>query len=263
MVPAYNEESSIRAVLDRVPEHILGREVRAVVVVDGATDNTERVVLEVGFPVASHAVNRGQGDALATGFEIARLEQADVVVHLDADGQYQPEEIESLIEPVLADEADFVLGSRLLGFYEETGSYRHFGVLLFSRFISMLAGNRVTDCTNGFRAIRGSEVRKLELQEEQFSATELILEAVRNRLRGQEPAPHPGGPHNHAEAHGRQEQEAGPGGLSPGRPASDDPDLAPLRSLSASQLLGESAIRRWHPFCRVALAGQREAATSW
>jgi hypothetical protein len=183
IVPAYNEEGSIRQVLFEIPDELLGYRVKTVVVVDGATDATERIALECGFPVAPHLINRGQGDALRTGFEIARLENADIAINLDADGQYRADEMEKLIKPIMAGEADYVHGSRFMGYYEEAGSVRHAGVVFFSYLISLLTGIKITDCTNGFRAIRGSELHKLDLREDRFNATELILEAARNGLR--------------------------------------------------------------------------------
>jgi hypothetical protein len=183
VVPAYNEEGGIGGVLGRVPKEILGYEVKTVVVDDGSDDATEAIALKVGSPVVSHVVNRGQGDALRTGFAIARLARADVVINLDADGQYKPEEIERLVKPILEDKADFVLGSRFMGFYEEAGSVRHVGVVFFSRLISLLTGTRISDCTNGFRAIRVSELHKLDLREDRFNATEIILEALKKKLR--------------------------------------------------------------------------------
>jgi hypothetical protein len=73
-----------------------------------------------------------------------------------------------------------------LGHYEERGSIRHVGVVLFSWFISLLTGARVTDCTNGFRALRVNDLERLSLQEEQFHTTELIIEASKRRLRYKE-----------------------------------------------------------------------------
>ncbi len=183
VIPAYNEQGGIREVLARVPDEILNYEVKTVVVNDGSVDATEDIAMEMGFPVASHIVNRGQGDALRTGFEIARLERADIAINLDADGQYKPEEIERLVVPIIEDRADFVLGSRFEGFYEEAGSVRHIGVVFFSKMLSMLTGVRISDSTNGFRAIRGSDLPKLDLREDRFNATELILEAEKNKLR--------------------------------------------------------------------------------
>lgn len=183
IVPAYNEGPSIREVLGTLPGSVLGYKVYILVVDDGSTDGTEEILLRENYPVAVHAVNRGQGDALRTGFEIARLQEADIVVNFDADGQYRAEDLEDLIRPVVEDEADYVHGSRFLGFYEESGSVRHIGVVFFSRLITLLSRQRITDATNGFRAIRGSRLSGLDLREESFSATELILEAFRNDLR--------------------------------------------------------------------------------
>ncbi len=183
IIPAYNEEGGIRGVLHKVPKEILGYAVKTVVVDDGSTDATEAIALEEGYPVVSHVVNRGQGDALRTGFAIARLKRAGIVINLDADGQYKPEEIERLVKPIIDDEADFVLGSRFMGFYEEAGSVRHVGVVFFSKLISLLTGTSISDCTNGFRAIRISELHKLDLREDRFNATEIILEALKKKLR--------------------------------------------------------------------------------
>jgi glycosyltransferase involved in cell wall biosynthesis len=183
IIPAYDEEGGIREVLRRVPRELLGYEVKTVVVDDGSTDATAAIAREEGVSVASHVVNRGQGDALRTGFAIAQRERAEIVINLDADGQYKPEEIERLVEPIIEDEADFVLGSRFMGFYEEAGSVRHVGVVFFSKMISLLTGTKISDCTNGFRAIRVSELHKLELVEDRFNATEIILEALKNKLR--------------------------------------------------------------------------------
>ena len=183
VVPAYDEEGGIREVLRRVPKKILSYEVKIVVVDDGSTDATADITRQEGFPIITHVVNRGQGDALRTGFRIAQRERADIVVNLDADGQYKPEEIERLVEPIIEDRADFVLGSRFMGFYEEAGSVRHVGVVFFSRLISILTGVKISDCTNGFRAIRVSELHKLDLREDRFNATEIILEGLKNKLR--------------------------------------------------------------------------------
>jgi hypothetical protein len=183
IVPAYNEGGSIRDVLRGIPASVLGLEVKTVVVDDGSEDETAAIALQEGVPVAAHVVNRGQGDALRTGFAIAQLEKADIVINLDADGQYKPEEIGPLATPIIEDKADFVLGSRFKGFYEESGSVRHVGVAFFSQMLTVLTRTRISDSTNGFRAIRVSELHKLDLREDRFNATEIILEALNNKLR--------------------------------------------------------------------------------
>jgi hypothetical protein len=183
VVPAYDEEGGIQGVLRRVPDEVLGHEVKTVVVDDGSTDATAAIARAEGVPVVTHVVNRGQGDALRTGFAIAQTERSQVVVNLDADGQYKPEELDRLVKPIIEGKADFVLGSRFMGFYEEAGSVRHVGVVFFSRMISLLTGVKVSDCTNGYRAIRVSELHKLNLREDRFNANEIILEALKHKLR--------------------------------------------------------------------------------
>jgi hypothetical protein len=183
VVPAYDEEGGIKGVLRRVPDEVLGHPVKTVVVDDGSNDATAAVAGAEGVPVVSHVVNRGQGEALRTGFAIAQTERSQVVVNLDADGQYKPEELDRLVKPIIEGKADFVLGSRFMGFYEEAGSVRHIGVVFFSRLISLLTGVKVSDCTNGYRAIRVSELHKLNLREDRFNANEIILEALKHKLR--------------------------------------------------------------------------------
>ena len=183
VVPAYDEEGGIQGVLRRVPDEVLGHEVKTIVVDDGSNDATAAIARAEGVPVVTHVVNRGQGDALRTGFAIAQTERSQVVVNLDADGQYKPEELDRLVKPVVEGEADFVLGSRFMGFYEEAGSVRHVGVVFFSRMISLLTGVKVSDCTNGYRAIRVSELHKMNLREDRFNANEIILEALKHKLR--------------------------------------------------------------------------------
>jgi hypothetical protein len=183
VVPAYDEEGGIQGVLRRVPDEVLGHEVKTVVVDDGSNDATAAIARAEGVPVVTHVVNRGQGDALRTGFAIAQTERSQVVVNLDADGQYKPEELDRLVKPIIEGKADFVLGSRFMGFYEEAGSVRHVGVVFFSRMISLLTGVKVSDCTNGYRAIRVSELHKMNLREDRFNANEIILEALKHKLR--------------------------------------------------------------------------------
>src|SRR5215217_4232614 len=177
IVPAYDEEGGIRDVLRRIPDEVLGHQVKTVVVDDGSADRTADFARTEGVPVVSHVVNRGQGDALRTGFAIARAEKSQIVINLDADGQYKPEELDRVVKPIVEDKADFVLGSRFMGYYQETGSVRHVGVVFFSRLISLLTGVKVSDCTNGYRASRVSELHKLNLREDRFNANEISLEA--------------------------------------------------------------------------------------
>jgi hypothetical protein len=183
IIPAYKEEETVIDVLRVLPSTICDYQLEPVVVVDGNYDNTERIVRSMGYRVATHVTNRGQGGALITGFEIALHEQADLVITMDADGQHDIKDLPTLITPILNDEADYVMGSRFMGEYEDQGGARHMGIVFFSYFISLLARTRITDCTNGYRAIRADKLALMVLSEERFNAPELIIQASRNGLR--------------------------------------------------------------------------------
>ncbi len=183
IIPAFNEERNLEQLLPRMPTEVCGKPLQALVIVDGSRDRTARVAHSYGIPVAVHPINRGGGDAVRTGFELAMQKGAEIVVTMDADGQHQPEEIERLVMPILNDEADIVMGSRFLGYYAERGSVRHVGIVGFAAMISVLLGIRITDSTSGFRAIRASDLTRLELRESQFTVAEMIIEAVMKGLR--------------------------------------------------------------------------------
>lgn len=183
VIPAYNEQDAIGGVLRRMPKSLCGYEVHPIVVVDGATDDTAGVVRRENYLVASHLVNRGQGDALRTGFEIALSEGAFIVMTMDADGQHRVEDMPKLVLPIVEDRADYVMGSRFLGEYEDRGGARHLGIVGFTRLINLLGQVEITDCTNGFRAIRATSLAQFELREDRFNAPELIMEAARHKAR--------------------------------------------------------------------------------
>jgi hypothetical protein len=183
IIPAYNEAENIGAVLSRIPAEVCGLKAKAIVVVDGATDGTERAVEALNHHAISYTVNRGGGSALRAGYEVALEDGAEIIVTLDADGQHLPEEIPRLVEPIVAGEADLVNGSRVLGHYERDSPIRSAGVVFFNLMISLLALRWITDCSNGFRAIRASELGKLRLRQSQFHASELLLEAIKKGLR--------------------------------------------------------------------------------
>ncbi len=183
VIPAYNEEEAIAGVLSELPSEVEGYMVKPIVVVDGSTDRTETVVRRAGYSVATHPVNRGQGDALRTGFKVALARGDDIVVTMDADGQHQTDDLASLVKPIVAGEADYVQGSRFLGRYDDAGGVREVGIRFFNRVINILGGIHITDCTNGYRAIRAERLALLRLEEDRFSAPEILMEAAANGLR--------------------------------------------------------------------------------
>lgn len=187
VIPAYNEEATIEKVVNSLPETIRGYLVMPIVVSDGSADATASRARSDGVTVVEHHLNQGQGGALQTGFAIAMREEVSIVVTMDGDGQHPSDRLERMVAPIIDDEADYVMGSRHKGTdYSGNSALRKAGIHVFTRLINLLTKSEITDCTNGFRAIRGSELSKLTLTEERFSAPELIIEARKNGLRLQE-----------------------------------------------------------------------------
>jgi glycosyltransferase involved in cell wall biosynthesis len=183
VIPAYNEADGILGVLEELPTTLAGMRVEPIVVVDGGTDDTATVARAAGFTTAVHAVNRGQGDALRTGFALALARGTEIVMTMDADGQHRPDQMIDLVTPILEDRADYVQGSRFLGEYDDAGGARDLGIRGFTALINRVGGTRITDCTNGFRAIRAKSLATMHLTEARFSAPEILIESSRRGLR--------------------------------------------------------------------------------
>ena len=183
LIPAYNEAQNLRHLLPKIPETIDGMQVGVLVVDDGSDDATAESVQEHGYLVVSNIINRGGGAALRLGYDILRASPADICITMDADGQHQPEEIENLILPIIKDRSDVVIGSRILGAREKDSPVRAAGVHLFGAVVSSLLGKRITDPSSGFRAFKMDKIKHIDLREDQYHTSELIIEAVKKGLR--------------------------------------------------------------------------------
>jgi hypothetical protein len=181
--PAFNEAENVGDVIKQIPAMIEGHHVVPVVVSDGSTDGTATAAREAGAFVAELPIRRGGGLALRVGYDIALRLGAQVVVTLDADGQHLPEEISVVIAPIVAGKADYVNGSRLLGSFERESLIRHLGVHVFSRIITTLTGQRITDPSSGYRAARADLLEKVVLKQDQFWTSEILIEALRHHAR--------------------------------------------------------------------------------
>lgn len=179
VIPAFNEEKRVAlAVQDALSA------CGAVVVVDDCSaDRTGQAAYAAGAYVLRHVINRGQGAALQTASDFAvRNLGADIVVHFDADGQMTAEDIPHMIEPILKDEADVVLGSRFMGKEVENmpTSRRlvHVGARLFTLIMS---GMRLTDTHNGFRALSKDSAKKLRISLDRMAHASEILDLIAAR----------------------------------------------------------------------------------
>ena len=183
LIPAYNEAENLQVVLSQIPEKVNDKPVHVLVLDDGSSDGTADVARRNNALIASHPANRGGGAALKTGYELVTHLNPAVVLTMDADGQHNPAEIETLVQPILSGEADFVIGSRVLGECAAYSSFRLLGVHVFSRLINLIVGTRITDCSSGYRAIRGKVLDECLLLQEQYHTAEMIIEAAKRGFR--------------------------------------------------------------------------------
>jgi hypothetical protein len=186
LIPAYNEADNIAHVLDDMPAEVCGVRTEVLVVDDGSRDGTGDVATRHGALVARHVTNRGGGAALRTGYRLMVESGAEIVVTLDADGQHLPAEMPRLVEPVLSGEVDVAHGSRVLGHADRNTRARELGIVFFNRMVSFITRTHVTDCSNGYRAVRTTVLPQLVLRQEQFHTSEFMIEAIKRGIPARE-----------------------------------------------------------------------------
>jgi hypothetical protein len=182
VIPAYNEEDNIAHVLERIPDSVCGVGTAVLVMDDGSRDRTGEIAREHGAAVARHVTNLGGGAALRTGYRLMVDSGARIVVTLDADGQHRPEEMAKLVQPILDGTVDMAHGSRVLGHAEPNHFAREMGIVFFNRLVSAITRTKVTDCSNGYRAVRATVLPQLVLRQEQFHTSEFMIEAIKRGI---------------------------------------------------------------------------------
>ena len=178
-LPAFNEADTIGALIDAIPASIPGiTTLTTIVVDDGSTDGTGEVARRHGAQVVRHARNRGTGRAFMSGVAAALAAGADIIVSMDADGQFAAADVARLIAPILGGDADVALctrfgpGNQLIG---RMPPVRRFGNWLLSRIIGLAAGQRFTDVSCGFRAFTRDAARLVDIHSEFEYAHESLL----------------------------------------------------------------------------------------
>lgn len=156
VIPAFNEEEAITAVVDDLnavaKQHQL--DLKVIVVNDCSTDNTSEVISKLNCIALDLPINLGIGGAVQTGFKYAFANGCDYAIQVDGDGQHPAAEIPKLVNVALQQNADVVIGSRFIdkeGF--QSSALRRFGINYFKRLNKMLVGVTVNDSTSGFRLI--------------------------------------------------------------------------------------------------------------
>ena len=183
IIPAYNEAENLNELLAKIPKNIKGRNVGALIIDDGSSDNTRDVVIKAGHLIAQNKINRGQGAASRLGYDVLLKNNIKIGVAMDADNQHRPEDIETMVAPILNDEFDLVIGSRVLGETYTSTALRNTGINLFTKIINFVTGLKMTDCSSGFKAFNVKKLSTLNLREDQFQSAEVIVEAAKKGLR--------------------------------------------------------------------------------
>lgn len=159
ILPAFNEARQIANVIHGISQVMPGTDI--LVIDDGSADATAAQARQAGATVITHPFNLGYGVAIQTGYKYAAKAGYAYLVQIDADGQHDPDGILSLLQPVIAGEADFALGSRFLANSEsyQPPLLRRTGMKLFRFLVTNIIGQDLKDCTSGYQAFNAKVIR--------------------------------------------------------------------------------------------------------
>jgi glycosyltransferase involved in cell wall biosynthesis len=183
VLPARDEAARIGAVIDRLPSEVLGRPTRCLVVDDGSTDETVEVATARGAVVVKHGTSRGLGAAVRTGLRAAGGLQASAVSFCDADGEYDPAELERLIAPLADGHADYVVGSRFAGSIGRMRPHRRVGNVVLTFAMRLVARRPITDGQSGYRALSARAAAECQIAHDYNYAQVLTLDALARGFR--------------------------------------------------------------------------------
>ena len=183
-IPAFNEEKTIAGVISNI-KGVMKRnkyDYKILVVDDGSNDKTAEIAKKNGAIVYSHPKNYGLAETFKTEIDKCLKLGADIIVHIDADGQYLAKEIPKLIEEVKKGN-DLVLGSRFKGKIEYMPFLKRIGNLAFSKVISNICGLKVSDAQTGFRAFTKEFAQKVKIRSTHTYTQEQIIRGVKEKFR--------------------------------------------------------------------------------
>ncbi|MBW3565080.1 MAG: glycosyltransferase family 2 protein [Acidobacteria bacterium] len=182
-IPAWNEESTIETAIRSLPRRLRGfSEVLIFVVDDGSTDRTAEIAEEAGATVVRLLNHQGLSAAFRKGIDAALAAGADVIVNTDADNQYEAQDIEALVAPILDGRADVVIGDRVIARSPHMGPLKRFLQSLGSRAVSIASGISLPDVTSGFRAFSREAAMRLNVFNSFTYTLETIIQAGHHNL---------------------------------------------------------------------------------
>lgn len=184
-IPCFNEAESLPDTLVALPRRIPGVDtVEILVIDDGSRDATAEVARRFGVHhIVRHRRNRGLAAAFQSGIDAALAAGADIIVNTDADGQYVGEDIALLVAPVLAQQADIVIGDRGVRDNAHFGPFKRYLQRLGSGVVRRLARADITDAVSGFRAISRAAAQQITITTEFSYTTDMLIQAGRKRLK--------------------------------------------------------------------------------
>lgn len=181
-IPAYNAESTISEAVKRCQKFAD----LVLVINDGSSDNTEKVARKAGADIITHRKNRGYGGAIKTALEEGLKRNARVTITFDADLQHDAKDIPKIIEPILSNESDIVIGSRFLEKNTGVKTYRKFGIRFITSLVRLFSGNNIRDAESGFRGYSIDSLKQLipMLETEGMGmSAEILLKASVSKLK--------------------------------------------------------------------------------
>lgn len=183
IIPAYNEEKNIVNVVRHIEDNCPN--VDYVIINDCSKDSTLQVIKDNNFNYISLPVNMGIGGGVQTGYKYAVENGYDIAIQFDGDGQHDARYIDKLIEPIIKNEADMVIGSRFIeneGF--QTSFMRRFGINILKVLLKVCCKITITDATSGFRATSKKLTERFsEVYAEDYPEPEAIIDAVLNNYK--------------------------------------------------------------------------------
>lgn len=184
-MPAFNEAKNIQKVIMTLPEKLENIDIiQYLVIDDGSTDETTAIASSVGAQVVTHRGNRGVGAAFHSAVQFALEHDADILVGIDADGQFDPTEIHSLIQPILTNQADMVVGNRFMsGIPVDMPRLKYWGNNKVAQLISAITRQTFQDVSCGFRAYSRESLFRMNIFAEFTYTHETILSLVYQGLR--------------------------------------------------------------------------------